>query len=336
MTDDASEPGAGPLPFVRERDVDLLLAESFSSDAHFRRWFLAEVPDMGKSLETEVLKVRVSDLREGAPAEAVGETDVRVDIEWTDGVTGLLSIENKIAAEAQPAQGRRHQVFVKSEAAVVKASVLVAPESWINSHAVEVAEYDMAVSMEAIAQHHLDRNDESVTWRGRVFAQAAAQRPVSVPAPDLDEWCVDLAGMIGEYGLRLAPQFRERTPVAGRSKPDRFIWCADETLTALGGLWPSLYFKTATARRPGRVSIDVSIRPSDLRRSLLECSAAAHGLSVGGTEATLIVEVCPPESAALTPTLSVAEQSDAVHALAQAGCRLQTWWNGLTSEDLVE
>jgi hypothetical protein len=336
MAEDASDPGLGPLPFVRERDVDLLLAEAVSSDNDFRRWLFAQLPGMDRSHEIKTLEVRVSDWRDGASADGLGETDVRIDIEWADGVSGLVSIENKIAAVAQPDQGRRHRAFVASSQSALKAAVLVAPQIWIDGYPDEVSEYDKTVSIDAIAEYHLSRRSETVAWRGRVFAQAVTQRPTAVSAPDLDQWCADLDDMIRERGLRLAPQRRVRTPVPGRSKSDRFIWCADETLVDIGGLWPSLIFKTASGLLPGRVAIEVSVRSNDVRREKVVLSAEAHDLAVRTTEASVIVELCPSESADLILARSIAEQRDAVEALVDSGRQLQKWWNEVVPDALAE
>lgn len=325
-----------PVPWVRERDVDLLLAESLSVDPAFVSHLLQRLDDGSWPTPDSVrLAASVGHNRPDALADASGETDVLVAVDWPSGERALISIENKVLALPQTRQGERHRRFVEGSGADFFAAVLVAPQAWLAGHHEEVSSYHVAVSLEDIAEWHEGQDEPGARWRGRVFRQAAAQRHDFEVADDLNDWCREFDQRIFEIAeLRLEPQIRLRTRVSGRALSGRFIWCEAATLESLAGCDATLFFKTASAKRPGRASIDISGLPDDQAQRLLRCVQSDDGLPAAVSayttpSGTVIVEACPTEAKGLTMTQSVGQQEPAVAAVAQAAAGLRDWWNRL-------
>lgn len=199
-------------------------------------------------------------------------------------------------------------------------------QTWIDSHPDEAGDYQASISLDDVAGWHLDNEDPTLRWRGEVLDQATQQRSVMASAPDLDAWCADLDEIIKGEGIRLAPQKRQRTRSPGQSRSGRHMWCDDETLGDVDGLIAILYFKTASTRHPGRVSIDVSMRADDARGDELADLADKAGFASRRTKATVIIESCPDEAVAFNMAQSVETQRSAVESLARAAKDLQTWW----------
>lgn len=316
--------------WVRERDVDLLLAESLSTLPGFVQWFVARVPVMaGQAQSVERCNAVVNFKRPDARGDATGETDVLAQVDFTNGERCLISIEDKVLASPRLNQGRRHRAYLESQPHEYTAAVLVAPSKWVEGHRVEAETYDCVIPIEAIAAWHNEQYEPAVQWRGRVLAQAAEQRSAMAPAPDLDAWCDDLDEAIKSQGLRLAPQARQKSDAPGQAVSGRFIWCAEDTLGDVEDLWAALFFKHASANYPGRVSIDIALPKDDPRGIPLALSAEDAGFRCRRTKAYLIVESCPPEAAGFNMVDSVADQLPAVTALAHAAKELQLWWNAL-------
>jgi hypothetical protein len=100
---------AKAVPWVRERDVDLLLAESLSTSPQFLRWFLSRIESLEHTAPSAVsCKALVSFSRPDALGDATGETDILALVFCDDGLEVLLSIEDKVLASPQLDQGRRH------------------------------------------------------------------------------------------------------------------------------------------------------------------------------------------------------------------------------------
>lgn len=323
---------ADPVPWVRERDIDLLLAESLHSHMEFVSWFLRQVPQMAESADSVTGCLAVVNFnRPDAPGHATGETDVLARVSFADRPDVLLSIEDKVLASPQLDQGRRHRDYLASQPYVATAAVLVAPAAWIEAHPDEVSAYDLAIRLEDVAAWHDQHADTAVKWRGRVIRQAVRQRAVMAPAPDLDAWCADFDASIRPHGLRLAPQFRQRSAAPGQAVSGRFIWCAEETLGDLSDLSAVLFFKHASAKYPGRVSIDIEVEPDDGRGEVLMEQARAAELACRRTKAYVIVESYPPDAEHFNMAEPVAAQGPAVEALAAAAKQLQDWWASLVA-----
>src|SRR4051812_26444729 len=66
-----------PVPWVRERDIDLLLAELFVVEPPFVAWFVSQPPTRsgteGPSGEPSVVHAAVNYSRHGADGDATGE-----------------------------------------------------------------------------------------------------------------------------------------------------------------------------------------------------------------------------------------------------------------------
>lgn len=88
----------------------------------------------------------------------------------------------------------------------------------------------------------------------------------------------------------------------------------------------TLYFKHASARLPGRVSAEVPVARGPLGTKIEE-EALAAGFVVRWAKSCALVEVHPPEAAHFNMQETVLEQERCVDALAEAGVRLQQWWN---------
>jgi hypothetical protein len=329
---------AGPsVPWVRERDLDFVLAEEITASSPFAGW-LARRAFRDKSPlgdpRRHVAVVNYSRPRSGP--EGVGESDLLVELVWSEGPWGMLSIEDKVLASPQTRQGERHKAFVAEQGADLAAAILVAPRLWLQGHETEAGTYDAGIAIEDIARWLRDRTHlcdgteaRRLAWRAAVLGQATAQRNDAEAAPDLDAWTSDLDAVFARHGVRLDPYPRQRASKE-RGRPGRFIRFATGTLAATRGVDASLYVKCATAKFPGRVDLEI-VRPGPEIGRRLEDAAKAEGFSVRSTKkGTLIIGIWPPSAAQLNMHQPVVAQADAASALAEAAATLASWYRTIS------
>jgi len=113
-----------------ERDIDLLLAEEFSVNPAFAVWFLNQTKFA--HADATVVDVHVS------KADTLGESDLIVVFESTDGDRFALLIEDKIDAPLQPDQALRYHQRAAKEVKLGLCAhyeiVLAAPRHYIHGY----------------------------------------------------------------------------------------------------------------------------------------------------------------------------------------------------------
>ena len=186
-----------PVPWVRERDLDLLLARLCATQPFLLAWFASPPIEPDGSLPTGDpvdIHAAINFHRHGTEGHATGETDVVVEATYAGG-TLLMSIENKTWAAPQDRQGERHVAFRTSGRKWCLAAV-VAPKSWLDGHADEVRVYDIAVRLEELAGWCRDQ-PANLNFCSSVFDQAC-RPPVIDFAPDLQD---EPAGVLHQVGV---------------------------------------------------------------------------------------------------------------------------------------
>lgn len=186
---------------LRERHLDLLLAEELEVNPNFARWVAhgAErvlsdgrreplaLPDGPPSAVSTTVSYWDSS---GYPG-AAGETDVLVRLEWEDTVSVGLFVEDKLDAAFQPGQAERYAARAAA-AEIPTATVLVAPHSYIGRGGSSVL-FGKNLPMEDIAEWFRAEAAgagsalaKRLLWRADAVAVLAIKRPV---APD-NPWAV--------------------------------------------------------------------------------------------------------------------------------------------------
>jgi hypothetical protein len=329
MGDVDSQHELPPVPWVRERDVDLLLAELFATEPAFTAWLLhhelrrpVEVP-VG---EPEKVHAVVNYSRPDSSAAAAGETDVLVTARFGDDLL-LLSIENKVWAAPQRNQGQRHRDFVQESDVRWGLAVLIGPNAWIKNHPAEANAYHLAVTLEDIAAWC---TAQTFTFRAAVFEQAC-RPPVFGYAEDLQDWHAQVNRLLSdELGLTLAPQQFVRTSNLGQAKPNRWAQVDVGALARpAGAQQPQLFLKPASANHGSRAVIELPKAPVNVVHAA-KIGAAAHGLSVRVTApGTLMVERHEPAAGDWTLSQPFEEQMPHLLAVGRAADHLRIWWNTL-------
>lgn len=326
------------MPWVRERDLDLLLAEMFATEPQFTAWLLHREPRRPAQIPPgvpEFVHAVVNYSRPDAAAVAAGETDVLVTARYPDhgddsGGELLLSIENKVWAAPQLNQGQRHCDFAEKSDARWGLAVLIGPGAWIEGHAREADDYHLAVGLEDIAAWC---RVHSSPFRAAVFEQAC-RPPVFEFAPDLQDWHASVNRLLfDQLGLRLAPQRFVRTRNAGQAKPNRWAICEVGTLERPGGAeQPLIYLRPASTNHTSRAALELPKAPAAVVDAARR-HAPSHGLVVRITSAnTLIVEWRVPAAHQWTLSRPFEEQVPFLLEVGRAALHLQTWWNALVHE----
>jgi hypothetical protein len=130
------------IPYVAERDIDLLLLEEFTSSPAFCQWFAAHVD------------IATGDLIEARHSATTpnGETDIHLVFSTKEGLLALL-IENKIDAAFQPNQQERYaeraEAFLEAGDYDDVVTVIVAPEGYFGDEH-ERYEFDARFTYESI------------------------------------------------------------------------------------------------------------------------------------------------------------------------------------------
>lgn len=322
-----------PVPWVRERDVDLLLAELLSTEPSLTSWLLdrelrrdAEVPVGVPSIVRAVVNYSRPEARGGA----TGETDVVTTAEYDDGDMLLLSIEDKVWAAPQRHQGQRHRTFVEGHGARWGLAVLIGPDQWIGAHSDEASEYHLTVALEDLAQWCEDHDFE---FQASVFRQACVPRDFAL-APDLQDWHTAVDNLLDEeFGLRLAPQRYVRTRNQGKARPNRWASCEIGTLTPISGVGqPWITLKPASANHPARAVIECVKAPTALVEAV-SMRARDRGFAVRVTRSgTLLIEQHVLDAMGWTVADPFDDQVIHVRAVGRAAVELREWWNGSVSE----
>ena len=149
---------------LRERDMDLLLMEEIASCRAFANIFLSLV-----NLEdAEVVSVEQSKTDEN------GESDITVIVTKENVKYGLL-IEDKVDAEAQPAQASRYRKrgcegIKKGDYQAYK-TFIVAPQRYLDNNA-EASGYDCQVSYEECLAYFASQSDGRSSFKAQQIEQA--------------------------------------------------------------------------------------------------------------------------------------------------------------------
>ena len=182
---------------LRERHLDLLLAEELAVSPEFARWMaegaLGHLPDGARGPlplpdgTPSAVRTTVSYWDPTGHPDAAGETDVLVTLEWQDRAVVGLFVEDKLDAVFQPWQAERYAARAAA-ADVPTATVLVAPGDFIDRHAQAAGLFGKAVPIEEIAEWlrgeaaTVDtRLGARLRWRADAFEITAPKR---APAPD--------------------------------------------------------------------------------------------------------------------------------------------------------
>lgn len=130
-----------------ERDIDVLLAEEFAVLPQFGDWFLQQTQKF-KDVQAQVTDIYIS------MSDNLGESDLVVKFQRSDGTSFALFIEDKIDARFQPNQLERYrqraQLGVERRQYTEFEVVLCAPNIYRNAHLDDVEAFDSVVSYEAI------------------------------------------------------------------------------------------------------------------------------------------------------------------------------------------
>jgi hypothetical protein len=165
-----------PIAWIRERDVDLLLASELHGQPAFATWLFSAVGVADVAFEDAQVSV----------SQENGESDLVVRGRQPDSRRAMLLIENKVAASFQPEQDLRYAVRAErmratGDYALVQ-TVLLAPSSYLET--AEVA-FDAELSYEALVQWLDVHGDARSAFFVRVvLAGIEAQRRGYVPVPD--------------------------------------------------------------------------------------------------------------------------------------------------------
>jgi hypothetical protein len=174
----ALKAGATEMPINRkyERDIDLFLAEEFSSSAAFSKWFLDQTPLAGRDAKVEDVFV--------GSADSNGESDLVVFFRSAvDEIKFALLIEDKIDAPFQPDQEARYRLrgtsLVESGKIESFSVVLCAPQAYQTSSSV-ARSFEAFVSYEAIGEF-LDGSDNDARTKYRAqFIKTAASKSANL------------------------------------------------------------------------------------------------------------------------------------------------------------
>lgn len=147
---------------LRERHLDLLLAEEFHTHPEFARWMAdgALLPNLSTLVvppgPPHSVTSSVSFWDPGDHPQAAGETDVLVRLEWDGSAIGLF-VEDKLDAVFQPWQVERYRARATA-AGIPTATILVAPQAYLDHRRGKPGEvnctdlFGKQVSIEAIAR----------------------------------------------------------------------------------------------------------------------------------------------------------------------------------------
>ena len=322
-----------PVPWVREHDVDLLLAELLATEPSLTSWLLdrdlrrpAEIPAGTPS----TVRAIVNYSRPHAPTEGAGETDVVVQADYPDGAgTLLLSIEDKVWAAPQRDQGEHHRAFVEGRTSHWGLAVLIGPKELVTGRPDEAVEYHLCVHLEDVA----------VVPPPRLRAPGICL-PTGVRTTGLRA-CAGTAGLAHRRGQLVrrgvgfgpAPQRFVRTKNQGQAKSNRWVECEMDTLTSVRGAeQPSIIMKPASANHPSRATIEVPKATTPLVEHL-STRATERGFTVRVTRSgTLVIVKHVPEATRWSVAATFDEQIVHLRAIGRAAIALHNWSNRMVVE----
>lgn len=326
--DVADVPSLPPVPSVRERDIDLLLAELFVTRPTLVEWLVERACCAGYDVPLGPLSsvhAVVNYSRPEAAGDAAGETDVLVEANFADG-TLILSIEDKAWAAPQDRQGQRHVRFSRRAARPWGRAVIVAPQTWLSGHETEADVYDLSVSLEDLADWCRSQ-DDGLEFKAQVFDQACVPPGPGEWAEVLQQWNAYVDGILAEHhGLRLAPTRHIRTTKKGLAKPGRYISCAADTLPVVDGVGrPTLRLKTASANFGARADIEIANATEALEEFVRPLADEAGYETRRTRRGTLIVSNIVTAASGWAPG-PPAHQEQRTRAIAQGAEDLRDWW----------
>jgi hypothetical protein len=319
---------------LRERHIDRLLSEEFESSMEFASWVCHQVFD--------------HDIPDDAPSECrttighyrlQGETDIRVETEWSTGEVAVLHVEDKLDAQPQPTQAERYTEAVVAENIPLSASVLIAPATWVRRHPVEAEIYNCVISLEDVADWLKVRASELIqldaaygfelanrlNWRADILNGDSYRRAVheALRSGDLTDWNEAAAEVIqAKSGLVLEMKERQVTKDTSRQKKARFIRFA-EPLRSKNKKPPILKLKTKNEKYPARVSLEV---PKESHNSALWEKAQRIGYKVTTSGTTLIITKTSSKMGSLTIQKQISDQIEQTEAAAEVAQNLIEWW----------
>lgn len=142
-----------------EHEVDLLLLEEFVASKRFARWFIRIV---SVQLPSPLPAVKGVVKAWHSHSEGSGESDLEVDFLTTEGCKLRLYIENKVAAQLQPAQADRYRArgreAIAHKQCALFCSVIVAPKTYFPADA-KTKGFDARVEYETIQKWFLAQNE---------------------------------------------------------------------------------------------------------------------------------------------------------------------------------
>lgn len=327
---------------IKERHIDRLLSEELESSRSFALWFCQRVFQEAPPTERpDNCVTTISYHRES------GETDIRVQMEWQSGYTGIIHIEDKIGAMPQPDQANRYLMAIEQEKIKLAEAgkqgmaecVLVCPGSWLLRYPRESGIYPVSVTFEEIANEFKRRAEgmgegadeyqeeirQRLLWRSRLLDGSSARKAVysKIEDGDITEWNECAAEIIrAENGLALDVRPRLRTP-DGLHKTSRFFRF-DESLLPYNQNVPVLKLKTSSETNPGRVSLEVPNTGDDQE---LRTEAEARGYNVSSTvKGTLMIDSTTERLQVLDIGNPVAEQVDGLKDVAEVALDMINWW----------
>lgn len=319
--------------WVRERDVDLVLADSFSSLPSFVDWVLGNGPNPLALPNALRARAVVSYNRPSATPGGAGETDILVESVHVDGSIATLSVEDKVAASQQPDQAERHRAFVISLAQPNARTVIFAPQSWLTAHQAE-KRYDICVSLEAAAGWH---RSAGLAWRAELLDQACRQDSGPNPSPELNEWADAVNDVLfHRHGLRLKSRQLQRTPHEGRGRSGRFLTLENATLPPHPEMRRALLtVKTSSARFPARADIEIQGATPGFALQVEEWASGTSFVVRRRSSGTVIVSNFVPGANSWTTVDPISEQLDVVALIADAAHELRTWWQNHSGSPLT-
>lgn len=197
----------------REHEVDLLLLEEFVASDKFALWFIkvvsAQLPSPLPTVK-RVLEVRHSH------SEASGESDLEVDFLATKGRKVRLYIENKVAAQLQPAQAKRYRSRGRDAIANGRCTefcaVIVAPKSYFPADG-GAKGFDARVDYEALRDWFLGQKNfgERRYFKANILSKAI-ERAAKGWQPVEDATVLQFWTGCWVLATRIAPELNMKKP----------------------------------------------------------------------------------------------------------------------------
>ncbi len=160
---------------VRERDIDLLLMEEFSTSSAFVHFFVDNAEHAENDARMELDGGRVVSVEHSIMDAQMGETDIEIIFENSKARIGLL-IEDKINAEARPTQASRY--FERGNKGINKGKYarfyvcIVAPQKYLDSHNHGKNTYPYWISYEKMLEYYSRKCDPGSIFKVKQIRDA--------------------------------------------------------------------------------------------------------------------------------------------------------------------